>query len=172
MNALRCIRPQRHGGMAVRMLLRVLALLGVLVAAPARASGANCSLVTTPLAFGKYDPSVGAPADFTATITVTCTASGITPVAIHGSITLAGAGGFASRQLASGAQHLRYQLYVDPGRTVPWGDGSGDALSVSGVAGPTAPFRQAVTVYGRILARQTTAHVGAYTDLIIFVMNY
>jgi spore coat protein U-like protein len=172
MNALCCIRPQRNGVLTVRMFLRVVPLLGVLVVAPARASGANCSLATTPLAFGKYVPSVGAPADFTATITVTCTASGITPVAIQGSITLAGAGGFASRQLASGAQHLRYQLYVDPGRTVPWGDGSGGAISVSGVVSPTTPFRQAVTVYGRILARQTTAPVGTYTDLIIFVMNY
>jgi spore coat protein U-like protein len=39
-------------------------------------------------------------------------------------------------------------------------------------AGLTSPFRQVLTVYGRILARQTGTQVGDYTDQITVVLNY
>jgi spore coat protein U-like protein len=141
---------------------------------PAHAGGGvSCSLSATPLAFGKYVPSSGSPSDFTATITVTCTASGTTPVPIHGIISLLNASRLG-RHLTDGGRRLRYQLYLDPARTLTWeSDSGGDgAVSVSGVAGPTNPFRQTFTVYGRILARQPEARVGNYTDQLTVVLNY
>jgi spore coat protein U-like protein len=45
-------------------------------------------------------------------------------------------------------------------------------MSFSGVVGPNSVFRQPITVYGRILARQTDAAVGHYADVITAVLNY
>ncbi|MEA2729192.1 MAG: hypothetical protein QOF70_3667 [Acetobacteraceae bacterium] len=155
--------------------LMALMLLAALAPAPARAGGgASCNLSATPLTFGKYVPFSSSPSDFTATITLTCTAPGTVPVPIHGFITLTGPGGPSGRWLANGAHRLRYQLYLDPARTVLWGEGSGGSgtASISGVVGLTTPFRQALTVYGRILARQSDARVGNYADQITAVLNY
>ncbi len=66
-----------------------------------------------------------------------------------------------------------YQLYLDPARTTLWGNGGGSGtVPVSGVAGPTTPFRQTLTVYGRILARQSGVMTGHYTDQFLAVLNY
>ena len=127
----------------------------------------------TPLAFGNYVPSSSSPTDFTATITVTCTASGATPAPISGTIHLTGAGGAAGRHLTDGAHQLRYQLYLDPARTVQWGNGgSAGAASIAGVVIATTPFSQALTIYGRILARQADARVGSYADHFTVILNY
>ncbi len=155
----------------------VLVLLGLapLASAPARAAGgATCNLTTTPLAFGNYVPASSTPSDFTATISLTCTASSATPVPVQGTIALASSGGPSGRRLADGARRLRYQLYLDPARTVLWGDHSGgsDAAAFSGVAGASAPYRQELPVYGRILARQSGTSVGHYSDQITVILNY
>jgi spore coat protein U-like protein len=155
--------------------LMALMFVAALAPMPAYAGGgAGCSLSATPLAFGKYLPSSGSPSDFTASITVTCTASGAAPVPIHGTISLLGASGPAGRQLTDGGRRLRYQLYLDPARTIAWESGSGGdrTASVSGVVSPNTPFRQTLTVYGRILARQSEARVGNYADPLTVVLNY
>ncbi len=161
---------------AERVRLACLAAVGLATAlapVPARAAGgASCELSATPLAFGQYVPYENAPADFTATITVTCTSSGGAPVPILATISLTGPGAPSDRELTDGLHRLRYQLFLDPSRTAPWGDGVGGAKSISGVVGPAAPFRTTVTVYARILARQSGALAGAYTDQIIAVLNY
>ncbi len=154
--------------------LLLLAMVAMPEAAAAQgASGADCSLSVTPLAFGKYTPSSGTPTDFSATITVTCIAAGTAPVPVSGTVTLSGSsGGPARRRLVAGARSLRYQLYLDPAHTTLWRDGPGRGMPVSGVVGPNQVFRQTLTVYGRILARQTDAAVGGYTDQITAMLNY
>jgi spore coat protein U-like protein len=131
-------------------------------------------LSTTPLVFGQYVPSRNVPSDFTATLNLTCVASGTTSATFQGTIGLIGSGEPGGRDLADGRHRLRYQLFVDPARTILWGDGSGDTrtLPTSGTVGPTAPMRQTFTIYGRILARQTDAAVGNYRDQITAVLNY
>ncbi|HWI85730.1 MAG TPA: spore coat U domain-containing protein [Sphingomonas sp.] len=143
-------------------------------AAVEAASGAHCTLSSTALAFGQYVPSRGAPSDFTATINVTCAASGIAPVAILGTVTLLASGGASDRELTDGLHRMRYQLFLDPARTVVWGDGNGNGgtQSIAGVVGPTMPFRATFTVYGRILARQFDVVVGNYTAHIAALLNY
>jgi len=146
-----------------------------LAPAPAHAVGsASCTLSATSLAFGQYVPSRSSPSDFTATINLVCTASGTTPVPIVGTIALIGARGSSARELTDGSHRLRYQLFLDPARTIPWGDGSGDTRtkSISSVVGLTTPLRETLTVYGRILARQADAAVANYADQITAVLNY
>lgn len=143
--------------------------------APAHAhGGVSCGISATALAFGQYVPSGSGASDFTATVEVTCAASGTTSVPIDGRISLTGAGGYARRELTDGPNRLRYQLFLDPARTILWGDGSGGThtKSITGMVGAAAPFRETVVVYGRILARQSDAGVGTYADQIIAVLNY
>jgi len=158
---------------------RSLALgLGCLIAlesAPAQAGGnVSCSIATTALAFGQYVPSRNSASDFTATVEVNCTAAGDSPVPVTGDIALIGRGANGRRELTDGANRLGYQLFLDPARTMSWGDGSGESRtqSISGVASGPTPFRAVVTVYGRILGRQRGAAVGNYIDQVTAVLNY
>ncbi|HUE79479.1 MAG TPA: spore coat protein U domain-containing protein [Sphingomicrobium sp.] len=149
--------------------------LASLAAAPASAAAsASCALSATPLAFGRYVPSRNAPADFTATVSLTCTASGSALDRVEGTISLIGAAGPFGRAMADGPHRLRYQLFLDPAKMIPWGDGSGATrtISVSGVVGATTPLRRSYTIYGRLLARQTHTVVGDYRDRITVVLNY
>jgi spore coat protein U-like protein len=152
-----------------------LGCLIVLEPAPARAGGnVSCSISTTALVFGQYVPSRNGASDFTATIQVNCMSPGEAPVPVLGSISLIGRGANGRRELTDRAHRLIYQLFLDPARTIPWGDGSGESRTqpISGVAGGATPFRATVTVYGRILARQAGASVGSYSDQITAVLSY
>ncbi|CAN7343893.1 spore coat U domain-containing protein [Phenylobacterium sp. LjRoot225] len=154
--------------------LTVLGLSTALAAAPGPAeASAVCTLSATPLMFGQYGPYEDAPTDSTATITVTCTSSNGVPVVINGSISLTGPGAPSDRELTDGPNGLLYQLFLDPSRTTLWGDGgSGGAKSIAGTASLAGSFQETVTVYGRILARQSGAMVGAYTAQIGVVLDY
>jgi len=151
----------------------VLGLVIALGAGPARAEGrATCAVSATPLVFGQYVPYEAAPTDLTATITVTCTSSDGAPAAVQGSISLPPAGAPSDRELMAGPHRLRYQLFVDPSRTTPWGGSGGGVRSFSGIVSAGAPFKETITVYARILARQSGAMVGNYTGHIAVMLNY
>jgi spore coat protein U-like protein len=149
-------------------------LVAALYAVPAHASGVNCSLAATSLAFGQYVPFSSLSDDVTATITVTCNTTSATPVSISATISLTSVSTSYGRQLTDGMYILRYSTYLDSARTMFWGDGTGlgGTETVSGSVSSGALFQQSYTVYGRILARQSSAHVGPYTDLIIATLNY
>ena len=152
-----------------------LGLVAAGAAATAQAAGSSrCTLSATPLVFGQYVPSRNMPSDFTATLQLTCVASGTASANVEGTIGLIGPGGSSVRHLVDGGRRLRYQLFADPARTIPWGDGTGDThrKSVSGTVGPNAPMRHSFTIYGRILARQSDAAVGNYSDRITAVLDY
>jgi len=119
-------------------------------------------------------PFDGAPSDFTATISVTCTTAAVAAEPLDGTIALIGAGTRGRHQLSQGSHPLDYQLYLDPARTAPWGDGSGEGqlLPVSGMVGPTTPYRRAIIVYGRIPALQASAAVGRYSDQVTVMLDY
>ncbi|MEJ0047459.1 MAG: spore coat U domain-containing protein [Rhodospirillales bacterium] len=156
---------------------RAVACLLLVTLAPAVARGAGraaCSLTATPLVFGNYVPFSNAPVDFTATLSLVCTASGTTEVALSGTIGLLAGGRPGGRSMAGGQHHMRYQLYLDAAHTMLWGDGtgSGGTQPISGAAGPSAPFRRTLTVYGRVLARQAALGAGAYVDRVTVLLNY
>ena len=162
------MRRWRSSGLAIGCLI-------ALATAPAQARGnVSCNISSTALAFGQYVPSRSGASDFTATVQVTCMASGEAPVPILATVALVGRGVNGRRELTDGANRLNYQLFLDPARTIPWGDGSGGSRmqSISGVAAGATPFRVTMVVYGRILARQEGALVGSYADQITAVLNY
>jgi len=139
-------------------------------------SEALCSISSTSLNFGRYDGTNPAPADFTATLSVTCTPAG-TATSASVSFTIAlvgGAGGPGQRHMNAARDAIRYELYTDPGRSIVFGDGAGGSamLAGAGVATRTAPLRQSFTVYGRVLARQRSAPAGTYLDVVMVQLSY
>jgi spore coat protein U-like protein len=139
-------------------------LLLVMLAAP-EARAQSCSISVTPLNFGPVDVIANATVDATAAATVTCSA--LVPVGVCISIGpgSGGATNAANRTLANGGNTLRYGLFSDAARTVPWGSDywpAGGAASV-GFNLPVLLGTGSVTttIYGRIYGGQaTTAPLG------------
>ena len=150
-----------------------LACLGAIAGTPAHAA-LVCTITTTVMSFGSYNPLQTGPVDITATLEVTCTVTGILPALILATVTLNGATTGGQRQIKNGVVPLNYQLFSDSARATAWGDGTGGSVSkaVSGLAGIGAPYHTTLTVYGRLLARQPGATVGLYNDQISVSIAY
>ena len=122
---------------------------------------AACTVGTSGIAFGGYDPFVNQDVDSVANISVNC--DDTTPYSIALST---GTGSYDSRVMTSGSHHLLYNLYVDATLTTVWGDGAGHSATVSDA--------QAIanhTVYGRIPAGQN-AYVGIYSDTVVITITF
>ena len=127
----------------------------------------NCTVSTTPVAFGSVDVLSGSNFDATGQVTVTCT-NGTAWSAAGGLGTGSGAT-FANRRMASGANSLNYSLYTDAARTSIWGDGSGGTAIVSNTGTGAA---QNLPVYGRVPLGQSSAQVGSYADAVMVTITY
>ena len=128
---------------------------------------ANCTVTSSPIAFGNVNPLSGANVDATGGITVTCTNGTAWSAA-------AGVGGgtgatFASRKMTFGANLLDYTIYTDAARTSVWGDGTGTTATINNNGTGNA---QAVTVYGRVPSGQVTVPPGAYADVVAVTVTY
>lgn len=163
-----------------RTVLSLIALTALVVAAPAFAAqqtanlpisasvSANCTITTSAVAFGAYDPvSANAAANLTANgaVNVACTKG--TPATID----LGNGGNFlaGSRRMGSGTDFLNYTLWRDAALTQPWGSG----IAGGGTQAYNAATKNvtAVTVYGMVPAGQDVT-VGAYSDTVVATINY
>lgn len=150
-------------------LLALLLLLGLaLAAAPARA---QCQLTVTPVDFGAYDVFDPAPLSSTGSLTYFCANAGRT---VQVQLGTGGSGTFFPRQMASGAERLAYNLYLDAAATQVWGDGSGGSRVFTGTTGtPGRPDPErtfTLILYGRVPAGQSPG-LGIYTDTIVVTLN-
>lgn len=129
---------------------------------------ALCSVNSTSLAFGSFSPLTGDTVDSTGTITVTCILqlSSYTIALSHG-----GSGTYSPRRMASGGNHLEYNLYTDATYSQVWGDGTGGSATVAG--GAALLGSRDHTIYGRIpLTSQRAAMVGSYSDSITVTITF
>ncbi len=118
---------------------------------------ASCSVTSTDLAFGQYDPFSATPRDASTTIQVTCTNGQTYGMSVNG--------GPTGRSMAGPAPStLSYGLFNDTGRTTPF---FAAAASLTGT-GSAVPH----SVYGRIPAGQTSAVVGNYQDSVTITVTY
>lgn len=153
----------------VSRLLPALVLSGMLLSARA-ASAQSCTVGTSSVAFGSYDPFVSSPVDSTGQVDVACTDQTAYTVALD-----AGAysgGSYSPRKMKhfTLTTWLSYLLYRDAARSELWGDGQSGTYTVSGVgAGLGQPNHH--TVYGRLPAMQNV-HVGQYGDTITVTVTY
>jgi spore coat protein U-like protein len=126
----------------------------------------SCTVSTTDLAFGSYDPIVdnaSAPREGTGGLLLNCTEGYNATVTLdQGQYPGSGSTDAAPlRQMSDGGSNrLSYSLYQDAGRTTIWGNTYGTALCTSG----------SVTVYGRITGGQNVP-VGLYSDVVLVTVN-
>lgn len=128
----------------------------------------NCTISTTPVNFGAYDPvaaNATAPLDGIGSVVITCTKGAAAKVGLNPGSNPEG----TSRRMTQGAaEYLAYELFKDTTHSTVWGDTLDTALDIT-----AAPNRNPRTysVYGRIAAAQD-ATVGNYTDTVVATVNF
>lgn len=144
-------------------------LLALALLAPSIAGAViTCSFSSTPgMAFGPYDDASAAPTDSATSVVVRCTrilGSNNADVVLQLGPSSA-SGTIATRQMASGANRMNYNLYRDAARSQVWGQTSGvDTVLVNtGNIGNGASVNVTFTIFGRIPALQNV-NAGAYND--------
>lgn len=131
----------------------------------------NCTISTSPLSFGDYDPTdTHATSDLygAGVVTTTCT-SGASATITLSQGNHAGSGGSdaaPSRRLADGANTLNYYLYKNSGRTTVWGN-----TTVTGLAPTADGTAQDSMVYATIPAGQNVP-AGNYSDTVTATVTY
>ena len=133
----------------------------------------SCSVSTSAISFGTYNPISPSDVDVASAISVTCSV-----LIIGGNVSYQirlGAGASAdqlNRTMKSGASSLGYNLYTDIARATVWGDGSG-GTGVATMSYPIAIISRTddFTIYGRLPAGQSVA-AGAYSDTIIATVEF
>jgi spore coat protein U domain-containing protein, fimbrial subunit CupE1/2/3/6 len=128
----------------------------------------NCTISTTPLAFGPYDPAginASTNLDGTATVVIACTKGAAATIGLNPGSNASG----SVRRMANGSVYLTYEVYKETARTSVWGN-SGIDLYDAGTAPSSAA--QTFTVYGRVAAGQTSATAGSYADTLTATVNF
>ncbi|MGH6859587.1 MAG: Csu type fimbrial protein, partial [Phyllobacterium sp.] len=153
-------------------LIRFLCLLCLNVL-PAAAFAQTCTFGATNLTFSG-SPISGAAINGMSTITANCSGLlGLGRKVLVCPNLNEGSGGAtaAARRMLSGANILNYQLYQDSARQIVWGSPTwpyparapGFLVEFTTILSPLlGSGTNSVTLYGRVLANQTTAPVGTY----------
>ncbi len=124
-----------------------------------------CELEGAALDFERIDPATRGHIDGATQLGVRCTAA--TPYAIRlGPGGGAGASGPTDRRMTGLGGQLRYGLYQNAARSIPWGDDPGNDLHATGTAAT-----QLTTVHGRIFGGQAL-HAGQYADSVLVTIEY
>lgn len=146
-------------------------LAGLLMAAALHAAP-SCTISSTAVNFGNYNPLNVASVTGTGTLSFQCQ-PGITGGGISYTISLSsGSGTYVQRTLTSGGNVLNYNLYTDSTLTTVWGDGSaGTATVVTAISKAQALAGVTNTVYGNIPAQQDVIP-GSYTDTITVTVTF
>lgn len=129
---------------------------------------ANCTVGTSPVAFGNVDVTSGSNIDGTGGVSIVCTSGTAWATSAD-----AGAGtgaSLATRKMANGANLLNYVLYTDSSRTSVWGDGVGGTTST--FSGTGSGSAQASTIYARVSSGQTSLPAGSYADTVTVTVSY
>jgi spore coat protein U-like protein len=151
-----------------RTLLSVILLANLALVGLVPSAHANCTFSGIAIDFGAYSPLNPAPLDTTGSLIFQCNQRDHNVM-----ITLSRGSGssFAARRMVSGSSQLFYNMYLDAGRTVIWGDGSGGSQAYL-IRNPQ-PNNQNINIpiFGRILPGQS-AKVGNYSDTIVVTMTF
>jgi spore coat protein U-like protein len=127
----------------------------------------NCTISTSTVAFGGYDPVVtnaSSPLAGTGGVTIACTKGAATTVGLG----LGSNADGSTRRMANGSEYLTYELYKEVGHTNVWGNSGGD-LFTPAAAPSKAP--RTFTVYGQVAAGQDVP-AGSYSDTVVASVNF
>lgn len=142
-------------------------IVGLAIPAPAQAV-LNCTVSAVGVAFGAYDVFSSSPLASAGSVTVRCTGAqpGLNPISV--SLSSGNSGNFQPRRMFRGFETLDYNLYLDPGNTQIWGNGTGGTLRYTSVSSnrPTT-----LTIFGRIPPGQDIS-AGTYSDTIVVTVDF
>ena len=128
----------------------------------------NCTVSTSPLNFGSYDPVVANAStalDGTGTVSVACT-KGATATA---GLDLGSNASGSTRRMADGSGNfLNYEIYSDSSHTIVWGNSGGSLVALGPAPGKAA---RNVTAYGQVPANQD-ALPGNYSDTVTATVTF
>ncbi|MDI5985317.1 spore coat U domain-containing protein [Halomonas sp. M4R5S39] len=130
---------------------------------------ASCTIGTTALTFGDYDPISPSDLDSTGTVTVTCTQDAAVAITLGQGANPGGTSTDAEpeRRLTDGVNFLTYSLFSDAGRTVVWTNEATGDVETTGTGAA-----EDHTVFGRVDGGQSTAPAGAYTDTVVATVTF
>jgi spore coat protein U-like protein len=126
-------------------------------------SNPSCTVPNTTLAFGDVTSNLLANlnSDITGTINYSCTGTANDTVRLC--IALSHFTG-ATRNMASGANTLTYQIYSNAGRTTVFGNQTTPTiLTINATMSGSGTLSGSATMYGRVLSGQTTDPPGSYS---------
>ncbi|KPF62168.1 spore coat U domain-containing protein [Porphyrobacter sp. AAP60] len=145
---------------------------GIVAPSPAYACTlCSCSTTASGASFGTYDPTSPAPKDTSGTVTINCTGL----IALFGSVDISASAGSsgnaAQRTMRQGINTLNYNLYVNPARSIVFGNGAGGTQRISTSLNGLLFFSQSTFFYARLPANQW-ARAGNYSDTIVITVAY
>lgn len=152
--------------------MRRLALLLALYTPAALYAQASCTVSSgssTLVDFGVYSPLQGNQ-DGIGILSLTCVPDPLLGLAVSYDVEIGpgtGNGGSFNPRRLLGAGSLDYNLYVDPARTLIWGDGTSSTQSLSGNCVGVC----ALNVYGRIPGGQAIP-AGQYSDDVVITVEF
>jgi len=141
---------------------RATILCAALLAAPSVGRAQSCTLSTTALRFGLYDPFSASPLDGTGSVSYHCQ-GGLLGVA---TLSPGSSGRFDARTMLQGAERLGYNVYLDAARTRIWGD-----LWGGGQVAIIRPGHRSISVYGRVFPQQEISP-GTYSDTLVVTFYF
>ena len=148
----------------------------LLTLAAASHVNAGCTVSSSGLAFGAYQPLTFAgkltstPVNGVATVSVNCDAvNGLLGYTLKLGPSPAG-NSINPRYMAnaSGGSNMVFNVYTDPTYMTVWGDGTTGSIITHGILNGTFDH----TVYGRIPAGQSTLKAGSFTSLLTITITY
>ncbi len=134
----------------------------------------NCTISTSALAFGTYDPLSASALNGTGSVTITCVRNTAATIGLGNGANFAA----ATRNMNAAGTLLAYSLYQPPS-TVPgaacsyasptaWGNSGAGLFTPTAAPDKTA---RAYNVCGQIAAGQDVG-AGAYTDTVVATVNF
>ncbi|MBH0192433.1 MAG: spore coat protein U domain-containing protein, partial [Nitrospira sp.] len=101
-------------------------------------------------------------------VSVRCSGLGKGTEQVSISLSTGGSGSFNPRTLSQGSERLNYNLYLDPGHTQIWGNGTGGTLKHVSVSNNRPAI---IPIFGRIPPGQDVS-AGTYSDTIVVTIDY
>jgi spore coat protein U-like protein len=126
-----------------------------------------CRVSVSDLYFGSYTSNSTTPVQGQTTIQLLCAPGTTAEIALDAGASPGGNTSRRNMQQESGNDRMDYDLFQDPGRTIHWGDRSGnDTVEVLTEGEP-----RIVPIYGEIPGGQRVRE-GTYSDVITVSVSY
>jgi spore coat protein U-like protein len=132
----------------------------------------SCSVTTSPIAFGNYDPTSTTALTAQGAVNAKCTKGSVVAVALDQGthpVTGTSTAAIPARQMSNGTVTLPYHIYTTSGGTTEWGNTTAQepATQTSATVNTALVF----TTYGNLPAGADVT-AGAYTDTVTASLTF